>query len=121
MGRTPDLLPHEALDLHRDVLGPVAPRRPLRHAAPQEIQGVYPEAPRQLLEILAELERRRPGVDAVHQQQRLALPRHRVREIPTAPPVGAHLTAEPVRKLPTTTLQPPVVERQPPANAPDRQ
>src|ERR687889_1211313 len=121
MGRAPHLLPHEVLDLHRDVLGLVSPRRPLRHTAPQEIQGVYSEALRQLVEVLAEFERRRPCVDAVHQEQRLTLPRHRVREVPTLPPVVAHLTAEPVRKSPTNPLQPPVVERQPPAKAPDRQ
>src|SRR5918994_7422731 len=111
VGRAPDLLPHEVLDLQLDVLGLVAPRRPLRQTAPQEVQGVYPEALRQLFEVLAELEGRRPGVDAVHQEQRLTLSRHRVCEIPTPPPVVAHHTTEPVRKLPTTLLQPPVVER----------
>src|SRR5215204_5592970 len=120
MSRTPDLLPYEVLDLRRDILGPVASPGLLRHAAPEQIQGVHPEAPRQLLEVLAELGGGRPRVDAVHQEQRFALPGHRVREVTTLPPVVARLAAEPARRLPDAPLQPPVVEREAHDHSPSR-
>src|SRR5918992_569972 len=73
---------------------------------------------REILEVLAELERRSAGVDAVDEQERLPLPDHGVGELPAAPPETLRSPAKPHRRTPAPLE--PSVEQPEPTQAPRR-